>query len=81
MAVLEWQEQTEQDDVRVVSAIAALRTSELTSDGIERAMATKYSERENTLTQCDHEYYSHAESIAQQLFAFTKANKHRINLR
>ena len=62
-------------------AIAALGVSELTPDAINEALATPDSEREEALNDCDQEYYSQPEPIAQQLFAFIKANRRDINLR
>jgi hypothetical protein len=61
-------------------AIAAVRISELTPDCIEGTMAREDTQRQTALNLCDEEYYSDPEPIAQQLFAFIKANKGRINL-
>ena len=61
-------------------AIDTLAVPVLTPQSIEAAMSVKDKARQNKLSRLDNAYYQTGEAIAEQLFAFIKANKGDITL-
>jgi len=59
------------------TAIDALGISELSAEAIETVMRKTDSNLAAKLQECDETYYSGSEPIADQLFAYIKANRDR----
>jgi uncharacterized protein DUF4375 len=59
-------------------AIDALGVADVTPKAIEAVMGVHDEQRQEKLSRCDDAYYKAAEPIADQLFAFIKANKTNI---
>ena len=62
------------------NAIEALNIEDLNTQTLRIALTTDNEERSEKLNRCDNRYYASGEDIADQLFAFIKANKHAISL-
>ena len=61
-------------------ALATLGLRHLTVKGINKAIGEENKERDRLLNECDELYYTRPENIEERLFAFIKANRHKIKL-
>jgi len=61
-------------------AIEAIGISDLRSNAIETVISARDDKRGDKLSLCDDSYYKNTEPIAEQLFAFIKANTTKIRL-
>lgn len=59
-------------------AVEALALLAITAEAIEEALRADSDERDETLGECDRQYYASQENIEGRLFAFIKANRSRI---